>query len=264
MHEPKQQYPSFPDLNQRRVLITGAGAGLGRAMALAFAQQNCRLILNDLNPESVGSVRTEAEALGATCLSHVGSVTSDEALDVMFSQSDEVFGGVDILINNAGLSAIVPSAEITLKKWNQCLDVNLTAPLRCSQRAASGMMERGYGVILNMSSIYGLVAAPERVAYCATKAALAMMTKVLAVEWAIKGIRVNGLAPTYVRTSFVDELVDDGKLDISAIEARTPNKRLSTPEEVANLALFLASDAASAITGQVVAVDGGWTSYGYV
>ena len=256
--------PTYSDLAGKRVLITGAGAGLGRSMALAFARQECLLILNDLDQNSVNTVRKEVEETGTSAISLAGSVTSESDMDELFLRAVEEFGGVDILINNAGISTHEPTADITLEKWNKCIDVNLTAPLRCSQRAAAQMLQRGYGVILNMSSIYGLVAGPERVAYCATKAAIAMITKVMAIEWAEKGVRVNALAPTYVRTPLVEGLIEDGKINLAELEARTPNGRLALPEEISNLALFLASDAASSITGQVVAADGGWTSYGYV
>lgn len=262
--QPKQLKSSYPDLASKRVLITGAGAGLGRAMALAFADQGCRLIVNDLDPIAAKTIHEEIHNRGAEVISHCGSVTEEQDLQTLFKDANDRFSAVDILINNAGISTHEPTLEISMEKWGRCLDVNLTAPLRCAQLAAGGMIERGNGVILNMSSIYGLVTAPHRVAYCSTKAALAMMTRVMAIEWAEFGLRVNALAPTYVRTALVEELAEQGKLNIPSLEKRTPNGRLATTEEVANLALFLASDVASAITGQIVAVDGGWTAYGYI
>ena len=126
------------------------------------------------------------------------------------------------------------------------------------------MIRAGRGVILNISSAYGIVAAPNRVAYCATKAAVAMMSKVLAIEWAEKGLRVNALAPGYVETNLVMDLVKQGKIDLQALARRTPQGRIAIPEEIARVAVFLASNASSHITGQVIAVDGGWTAYGYV
>lgn len=126
------------------------------------------------------------------------------------------------------------------------------------------MVPQGSGVILNISSIYGVVAAPNRLAYCATKSAVAMMTKGLAIEWGEHGIRVNALAPGYVKTALVEQLVEAHRIDDRALAKRTPLGRLATTEEIADLAVFLASDKARYITGQVVGVDGGWTAYGYI
>ena len=254
----------FPDLANKRVLITGAGAGIGRVLAVSFAHQNCRLILNDVNPSTASAVMDDVAAIGSRALTCPGSVTNEEDLDQLFLAADREFGGVDVLINNAGIRTIAPTLDISVETWNACFDVNLTAPLRCAQRAASSMVQHGGGVILNVSSIYGLVAVPERAAYCAAKAGLVMVTKVMAIEWAKDGIRVNAVAPGHVRTPYAEELFEAGEYDVAALERRTPSGRLAMPEDIADLAMFLASDAASSITGQVVAADGGWTAYGYL
>ena len=126
------------------------------------------------------------------------------------------------------------------------------------------MTAQGGGVIVNLGSIYSVVAGPNRAAYCATKAAVANLTKVLAIEWAGRGVRVNAVAPGYVRTAATDALVDAGKLDVDALERRTPLGYLATPEQIADAVAFLASEQASYVTGQILGVDGGWTAYGYV
>jgi NAD(P)-dependent dehydrogenase (short-subunit alcohol dehydrogenase family) len=126
------------------------------------------------------------------------------------------------------------------------------------------MLTQGSGVILNTASMYGTVAAPERAAYCASKAAVVMLTKVLAIEWAAKGLRVNALAPGYVRTALVEELVRTGRMDLDALTRRTPARRLGEPHEIATLALFLASEHADFINGQAIVADGGWSAYSYV
>lgn len=254
----------YADLAGRRVAITGAGAGIGRAMALAFAGQGARLVLNDLDASALGSVEAEVRELGAEVVSTSGSIVDNRPRDAFFTAAGDAFGGVDVLVNNAGISMNVPTLELKRDDWERCLDINLTVPFLCAQAVVPAMSAARRGVILNLASMYGVVAAPERLAYCATKSALAMMTKVMAIEWAERGIRANALAPGYVRTDLVERLVTAGRMDADELIARTPLNRLATPDEIADLALFLASDASAYITGQVVGVDGGWTAYGYV
>ncbi len=255
---------NYPSLAGCRVAITGAGAGIGRAMALAFAGQGARLALNDLHPEQLAAVEAEVRELGAEVVTEAGSIVDDEIREAVFAAADTAFGGVDILVNNAGISMNVPTLELAREDWQTCLDINLTVPFLCAQRVVPGMRERGRGIILNLASMYGVIAAPDRLAYCATKSGLAMMTKVMAIEWADLGVRANAIAPGYVRTDLVERLVSAGRMDIDALSRRTPLGRLANAGEIADLALFLASDASAYITGQVVGVDGGWTAYGYV
>jgi NAD(P)-dependent dehydrogenase (short-subunit alcohol dehydrogenase family) len=144
------------------------------------------------------------------------------------------------------------------------LDINLTGVFLCTQEAARKMIRAGGGVIVNIASIYGLVAAPNRAGYCATKAAVAMLTKVLAIEGAQEGLRVDAIAPGYVRTGLMMDLVEQKKIDLESLQERIPQGRLATPEEIAQVCIFLASDISSHITGQVIGVDGGWTAYGYI
>ena len=174
------------------------------------------------------------------------------------------WGRLDILVNNAAIFANFASLDITLEDWQRTLDVNLTGTFVCTQAVAKHMVSAGKGVIINLSSIYGTVAAPKRAAYAATKAAVAMLTKVWAIEWAQQGIRVNAVAPGYVSTEGTIELQKQGKIDVAALTQRTPQGRLGEPDEIANSVLFLASNVSSHITGQVLGVDGGWTAYGYI
>lgn len=251
----------YPDLDGSRVLITGGAAGLGLAMAEAFARQGCRLALFDIDRDALDSA---VAGLPAGTVGHCGSVADADAVAEAFARADAAFGGVDVVINNAGLAMNVPTLELTAEAWQKTLDVNLTGVFLCCQAAAGRMIAQGSGVIINLASMYGVVAAPERLAYCATKSGVAMMTKSLAVEWAGRGVRVNALAPGYVKTALVERLVEDDRLDERALTARTPLGRMGTVEEVADLAVFLASDKARYITGQVVGIDGGWTAYGYI
>jgi NAD(P)-dependent dehydrogenase (short-subunit alcohol dehydrogenase family) len=251
----------YPDLEGKRVLITGGAAGLGLAIAEGFARQGCRLALLDVDADKL------SRALGFMpdgAIGHCGSVADADAVAAAFTRMDEAFGGVDVVVNNAGISMNVPTLELTLQDWQKTLDINMTGVFLCCQEAGRRMVPQGSGVIINLSSMYGVVAAPERLAYCATKSAVAMMTKELAIEWAAYGLRVNALAPGYVKTALVEQLVEAHRLDERALAARTPLGRLGAVDEIADLAVFLASDKARYITGQVVGIDGGWTAYGYI
>jgi len=258
---PHTQDVTYPDLARKRVLITGGAAGIGFAMAEAFSRQGCQIGLFDIDESGL---ERALQSLPTGALGKHGSVTDSDAVNAAFETMDETFGGVDIVINNAGVSMNMPTLELSLQDWQKALDINLTGVFLCCQAAARRMVPQGSGVILNISSIYGIVAAPNRLAYCATKSAVAMMTKGLAIEWAEHGIRVNALAPGYVKTALVEQLVEAHRLDDRALAKRTPLGRLGTADEIADLAVFLASDKARYITGQVVGVDGGWTAYGYI
>lgn len=254
----------YPDLAARRVLVTGGAAGLGLGIAEAFAQQGARIALFDLDGETLEAARERLGGQGAEVLALEGSVTEPEAVERAFAAADGAFGGLDVLVNNAGISANKPTLELSLAEWRQAMDVNVTGVFLCCQAAARRMLPAGQGVILNLASMYGLVAAPERLAYCASKSAVVMMTKALAIEWAGQGLRVNALAPGYVRTALVERLLESERLDERRLRERTPMGRLGQVEEIADLALYLASDSARYVTGQVVGIDGGWSAYGYI
>ncbi len=249
----------YPDLAGRCVLITGAAAGIGLAMARAFARQGARLVLLDMNEAVLEVAQALPNAAGV-----VGSVADAGDVTRAFDAADEHFGGVDVAIANAGVSMNVPTLDLSPDAWRRALDVNLTGTFLTAQEAGRRMIPHGRGVILLMASMYGVVAAPERLGYCVSKSGVVMMAKALALEWARHGIRVNGLAPGYVRTALVEDLAARGRLDVARLEARTPIGRLIAPEEVAEAALFLASDTAGAVAGQILGVDGGWAVNGYL
>ncbi|WP_087719393.1 SDR family NAD(P)-dependent oxidoreductase [Salinicola salarius] len=245
------------------VVVTGGGSGIGRAIAERFAAADQPVLIFDRDGDAALSAVSTLTEAGGYAAASVGSVACEKDVTAAFAAAAKQFGGVRVLINNAGVSCNRPTFELSLDEWQHSLDVNLTGVFLCAREAARHM--RGSeGVILNMSSMYGVVAAPNRLGYCATKSAVAMMSKALAVEWATADIRVNAIAPGYIRTALLEELINDGRVDAEALTRRTPQGRFGSVQEVADLAYFLASDQARFITGQVIGLDGGWSANGYL
>ena len=252
----------MPTLAGQRIFITGAAAGIGLATARALAAAGARVALFDL--DEAGAAREAASLPGGPHLALSGSVADSTAVTAAFANIDAAWGGLEGLVNNAGIAANRPTLELSDAEWHRTIGVNLDGVFFCSREAARRMAGAGGGVIVNLGSIYSVVAAPNRLAYVATKAAVAMMTKALALEWAPLGIRVNAVAPGYVDTDLVRSLAAEGKIDTAAMARRTPLGRLARPEEVADAILFLMEPRSAYITGQVLGVDGGWTANGYV
>jgi NAD(P)-dependent dehydrogenase (short-subunit alcohol dehydrogenase family) len=256
----------YPGLRGKVVLCTGAAKGIGRAMLDAFARHGCRLVLLDLDTAGMdlaqSQLREQYPELETFCVT--ASVRDDVAIGHAFTAAEERFERLDVLLNNAGISMNRPTLELTGEEWRRAIDIDLSGVFYCCQAGGRIMSRKGGGAIINTASMYGVVAAPERAAYCAAKAGVVALTKSLAVEWAHYGIRVNALCPGYIRTALVDDLIARGALDAERIGARAPMGRLGTPEEMAEVALFLASDASRYTTGHALLSDGGWTANGYL
>jgi NAD(P)-dependent dehydrogenase (short-subunit alcohol dehydrogenase family) len=248
----------------QRVFISGAADGLGLEMAKAFGREGARLFLMDIDEEKAEGAAQALRAEGREVEVFIGSVADSSTVQAAFAHMDQTLGGVDALINNAGIAAHMPTVDLEDDDWQRVMGVNINGTFMCAREAGRRMLRQGSGSVVNISSIYGVVAAPNRLAYCVSKGAVAMMAKSLAVEWADRGVRVNAIAPGYVHTKLVDGLIRDNLIDIDAVQNRVPMKRLGTPAEVAEMAVYLCSPAAQYVTGQVIAVDGGWTAYGYI
>lgn len=237
----------------RTAVVTGAASGIGKAAAEALAAAGASLVVADRN---IAAAREVAAGL-ASAIAVEADVTQEDAIEAMFAAAP---GRVDILVNNAGLAIRRPAVELSAADWNTVVDVNMTAVFLCARAAARRMIADGRGgAIVNVASIMGLSGGGlyPNISYQTTKGAVVNMTRALAVEWAPHAIRVNAVAPTYVRTPFIKPILDQPEL-VARIEAMTPLRRLAEPEEVASAILFLASPAAAMVTGHTLPVDGGF------
>ena len=247
-------------LAERRILITGAGAGIGRATARAAIGLGARVAI--LDRDGPAAERT-ARTLGDRALAVPGDVTDGAAVARALDAMAQRWGGIDDLVNNAGTYDHAPLLELSLERWQQVFDVNFFAVIGASNAAARRMTAGGS--IVNVSSVLGQVAAPTRGPYCVSKAALIALTKMQAVEWAERGIRVNAIAPGYIESKAVLALEAAGGMDGAAVRKRTPLGRFGTEEEVAAGIVFLLDRSRAAyVTGTVLEVSGGWMAYGYV
>jgi len=249
-------------LDGKTAIVTGSTKGIGLEIARAFVREGARVIVNSRSAEDCAR---EAGALGPAAHPIAADLTRADEVRRLARESAERFGGApDVLVNNAGQPRVAPSESLAESDYRHTLDLNLTAYFILSQEVGRGMLTRGSGAIVNVSSMFGSVAAPKRLAYCVSKAAVDMMTKVLAIEWAGRGVRVNAVSPGYVETEFTRGVAARGQIDFGELARRTPMGRLGTVEDIAEAAIFLAGPGAAFITGQILTVDGGWSSYGYL
>lgn len=248
-------------ISGRRALITGGGAGIGAATARLLAQRGWRVAL--LDRDGAAAQRTAEDIGEANACWFQGDVTDPAAIAAALDSMTTTWGGIDDLVNNAGVWDHAPLLDLTLDQWRRVMDVNLLAPIEISNAAVRHM--RPGSAIVNVSSVLGQVSAPTRGPYCVSKSALISLTKMQAIEWAERGIRVNAIAPGYIINEPTRTLAASGSFDLSAINRRTPMGRLGTEEEVAEgIGFLLSPNHASYITGHTLEVNGGWTAYGYL
>jgi NAD(P)-dependent dehydrogenase (short-subunit alcohol dehydrogenase family) len=249
-------------LQGKHALVTGSTKGIGLGIARAFVREGARVVINARTGEDCAAV---AKALGPAAVPIPADLSvADEVQRLARASLAALDDRIDILVNNAGQPRVAPSIDLAEADYRYTMDLNLTAYFLLSQAVARGMLARGQGAIIMIGSMNGTMPFPQRLAYCVSKAGVNMLTKILAIEWAAAGVRVNCLAPGYVTSDLVQRLSAQGILDTQTLAARTPMGRLGTPEEMGAAAVFLASDDASFITGEVLTADGGWSAYGYV
>jgi len=245
-------------LKGKSAVITGAGRGIGRGVAQAFAEAGADLVLVSRTAEQVEEAATELRQLGVGAVAVEADIAVPEDVDRMVEAAATEFGKLDILVNNAGINYRAPTLEYELEDFDRILGVNLRGTYMASQKAARQMVEQGRGGrIINTTSLASHMGVPGLSAYAATKGGIAQIIRVMAVEWAQLGITVNGISPGYIATPLTQPLRDDTEKN-DWIVSRIPMGRWGTAEDMAGMYVFLASDAAAYITGQLFPVDGGW------
>ena len=254
---------SFPglDLTNRTAVVIGATSGIGKAIALGLADAGADVVPSGRRKNLVEEVAREIESRGRRSLIKTSDVSDADSIQQLADQVIERFGKVDILVNAAGRTIRRATIDVSDAEWEGILDTNLTGMLRTCRAFGRYMIERRYGRIINIGSLTSVVALHEVAAYGASKAGVAALTKSLAVEWAPHGVSVNAILPGVFRTALNEGLLD-GTARGAELLARTPMRRFGNPDEVAGAAVFLASDAASFITGHLLAVDGGFLASG--
>ena len=241
-------------LQGKVAIITGGANGIGKATAARFLQEGARIAIWDINETAGKALATTWAAQGASCKFYRVDTANLEAVTEMAEAVARDFGQIDILVNNAGITRDASMKKITSAQWQQVIDVNLTGVFNCTKAVSPFMLERGYGRILNASSIVGIYGNFGQTNYVAAKAGVIGMTKVWAREFGRKGVTVNAVAPGFIQTEMVDTIP---KEYLAQLGERTPLGRMGTPEDIANAYLFLASDEAGFITGVTLSVDGG-------
>ncbi len=249
------------DLSDRVAVVIGGTSGIGRAIALGLAEAGADVIATSRRAEQVEAVSGEIEALGRRTIRVSSDVSDRSSLDAVLAKSLGAFGHVDVLVNSAGRTMRAPTLDFPEGRWTEIIDTNLTGTLRACQVFGRHMLDRGYGRIINIASLSSFVALYEVAAYSASKAAVASLTKSLAIEWAARGVCVNAIAPGVFRTALNEKLLDETGRG-AEFQMRTPMRRFGRVEELAGAAVFLASDAASFVTGEIITVDGGFLASG--
>ncbi|MBW7453153.1 SDR family NAD(P)-dependent oxidoreductase [Paenibacillus sepulcri] len=253
--------PSF-QLEGKKAIVTGAGRGIGRALAVGLAEAGADVALIARTPEDLKRTAKIIESLGRRALTLPVDLKDQSGLREAVREAEAWAGKIDILINNAGMNIRTPALEVTEDEWDTIMQTNLKSAFFLSQMIGEHMKAAGGGSIVNISSVAGHVALRTGVVYGSTKAALIQMTKILALEWGKYGIRINAIGPWYFKTPLTEKILSD-EVFLQDVLSRTPMKRIGELPDLVGPAVFLVSDAAAYMTGQTLYVDGGMTIYGF-
>lgn len=247
------------DLTGQVAIVTGAGRGLGRTIALALASAGADVVVASRTSAEIESLRAEIRALGRRSEAIVTDCTDSAACDRLIATAVERMGRLDILVNNAGINIRKPIVDLTPEEFHRVRATNLDGYFYCARAAGRVLLSQRHGKVINISSVFGSLAMAGQGAYASSKGAVEQLTRVLAIEWAEANVQVNAIAPAYIETDLTRPLFEDlGRRAL--ITGRTPMRRWGQPHELAGAAILLASGASDYITGHILAVDGGWTA----
>ena len=242
-------------------IVTGGSKGLGKTIAKQLAHEGASVVINGRDMNALEEATQEIRREGGQITAIQADVSKSEDVKAMIDKVIEDYNRIDILINNAAVFAeSVRIMDLEEEEWDRVINTNLKGYYLVAQAVVPQMIERGYGKVINMSSIFGAVAMPNQLAYAASKGGINQMTKVMALEWAQKGVCVNAIGPTYFETELVAQLRNDTER-FNFINERTPVGRWGYPPELEGIVIFLASQASDFITGQTIYIDGGWTAW---
>ncbi|TWD54290.1 3-hydroxybutyrate dehydrogenase [Agrobacterium vitis] len=255
---------------KRNVVVTGSTSGIGLGIARAFAQEGANLLINGFGPaDEIEKIRKELEAKGGKVIYHAADMTKPAEIADMIETAISQFGGIDVLVNNAGIQHVAPIEEFPIEKWDQIIAINMSSAFHTMRAAIPNMKGKKSGRIINIASAHGLVASPFKSAYVTAKHGIMGLTKTAALELAEHGVTVNAICPGYVLTPLVEKQIPDTakargmteeQVKKDVILASQATKEFVTVEQVAACAIYLASEAAQQITGTHISIDGGWTA----
>ncbi|MFB3160187.1 SDR family oxidoreductase [Neobacillus sp. 179-J 1A1 HS] len=250
-------------LKDKVAVVTGAGSGMGRGIAIVFAEQGAKVVVSDINETTAYSTVDAIKSIGGEAIPVLANVAKEEHIQYLIDKTVQTYGTLDILVNNAGImDNFEPAAEIIDEQWERVFSINTTSVMRATRKALPIFLDKQRGVIINIASNGGLQGARAGAAYTASKHAVVGFTKNTGYMYANSGIRCNAIAPGSVETNIVSSMTKINDFGMGRTRpGLATNPRLGKPEEIAKVALFLASDDSSFVNGTVITVDGGWTAY---